>query len=364
MAEVFLAKSFGAHGFEKPVAIKRILSRFAKDQQFVTMLIDEAKICSLLNHPNIVPVMDFSADQDSCYLVMEYVPGRSLSNLQRNLGAQDRSISVEHLIYVVKEVAAGLHHAHVKTDRNGRPLHIVHRDVSPQNILLSFDGFVKVIDFGIARARDRLARTEAGTIKGKIRYLAPEQVEGRDVDGRTDLFALGIVLWEALTERVLFDGDNDVQVIDRIVEAKVPDPREFNSEVPEELSRAVLRALAKEKQDRFPSCDAFSAELRGILARLNPDYDPASLGALMRTQFGEEMDEDAREEAEAEAALERELNPPTDENAIPPLEPGRLEPTQHGRPREKERMPATVVARTPEPAPLPAPSPRPRREGA
>lgn len=314
MAEVFLAKSYGAHGFEKPVAIKRILGRYASDKQFVTMLIDEAKITSLLNHPNVVPVIDFNADGKDCYLVMEYVAGRSMAGLLKMLANGGRQMSTEHLLYMVRESALGLHHAHQKADRTGQPLKIVHRDVSPQNILLSFDGHVRVIDFGIARARNRLAETEAGTLKGKLRYMSPEQVEGKDVDGRADQFALGITLWEALTDRVLFDGDNDVQVIDAVVGARVPDPREYNRNIPEELARAVLKSLHRAASGRYASCDSFAAELRGILARLNPDYDPATLGTLMRKQFAQEIEEDTREEAEAEAELERAgaLGPPRD----------------------------------------------------
>jgi tRNA A-37 threonylcarbamoyl transferase component Bud32 len=303
MAEVFLAKSYGPHGFEKPVAVKRILSRYARDRQFVEMLIDEARICSVLNHPNIVPVHDFHADEEDCYLVMEYVAGRSLSNLLRSLQDQDRALATEHLIYVVKETAVGLHHAHAKVDKAGRPLRVVHRDVSPQNVLVSYEGFVKVIDFGIARARDRLAQTEAGTIKGKVRYLSPEQVECEELDGRSDMFSLGIILWESLTGRLLFNGETDAQVIDQIAAAKVADPREFNKQVPEELSRTVLRALARKPDARFPTCDALAAELRGILARMNPDYDPSSLGALLRSLFLAEVEEEAREEADAEAEV-------------------------------------------------------------
>ena len=315
MAEVFLAKSYGAHGFEKPVAIKRILSRFAADEQFVTMLIDEARITSLLSHPNIVPVTDFNADGSECYLVMEYVSGRSMAGLLRALGREQRALSLEHLLYIIREVAAGLHHAHNKVDRGGVPLNIVHRDVSPQNILLSFEGFPKIIDFGIARARDRLAQTEAGTLKGKLRYLAPEQIDGSAVDGRTDLFALAITLWEALCGRALFTGDSDVKVIDAVLATKVPDPRDFNADVPPELSRSLLKALSRSAKARHPSCEAFAADLRGILARLNPDHDPAALGTLMRKEFAQELEEDAREEAEAEADLERAgaAAPPADE---------------------------------------------------
>lgn len=305
MAEVFLAKSYGAHGFEKPVAIKRILGRYAADEQFVTMLIDEARITSQLNHPNIVPVLDFHADAQDCYLVMEYVAGRSLSNLTRCLLTDGRTLPVEHLLFICKECAAGLHHAHVKTDKTGRPLHIVHRDVSPQNVLVSFDGFVKIIDFGIARARDRLAQTEVGTIKGKVRYLAPEQLHGEGVDGRTDMFSLAIVMWEALTNCTLFDGASDLEVCDQIMRTEIPDPRTYNKDVPEELVRVLNRALARQKEQRFSSCEAFSAELRGILTRANPDYDPSTLGALMRSQFRLEMDEDLAEEAREEAELAR-----------------------------------------------------------
>jgi serine/threonine protein kinase len=305
MAEVFLGKSYGAHGFEKPVAIKKILAHYAADQQFVSMLIDEAKISSQLNHPNIVPVIDFNATATDCYLVMEYMPSRSMAGLLKSLARAGRTLSPEHILFMVREAAAGLHHAHIKTDRSGQPLKIVHRDVSPQNILVSFDGYVRVIDFGIARARNRLAQTEVGTLKGKIRYMSPEQVEGKELDGRTDQFALGITLWEALTDRVLFDGSNDVETIDAVVAAQVPDPREYNRAVPEDLSKAVLKALHRAPSGRFSSCDAFAAELRGILARMNPDYDPASLGTLMRKQFAHELEEDAQEESAAEAEMVR-----------------------------------------------------------
>ena len=177
MAEVFAARSYGVHGFEKTVALKRILPRFGQDPQFVRMMVDEAKISVLLNHPNIAQILELGEQDGDYFIVMEFVPGQSLSALIKRLKETNDKVPLLEACFIVVELLQGLHAAHTQSDMTGAPANIIHRDVSPQNTLLSFDGHVKVIDFGIARARDRLEATEVGTIKGKLRYLAPEMID-------------------------------------------------------------------------------------------------------------------------------------------------------------------------------------------
>lgn len=302
MAEVFLGRSEGVHGFQKTVAIKRILPRYSGDQQFINMMVDEAKISVLLNHPNVAQVYEFGEQDGDYFIVMEYVPGQSLSKLVKRILKGGGQLSPLEASFAVVEILQGLHAAHVQKDAQGRPANIVHRDVSPQNVLLSYDGQVKLIDFGIAKAKRRLERTEVGTIKGKLRYLAPEMVDPRrfadgiDFDHRVDIFAAGIVLYEIIAGRMLFSGDNENDVYRAITDDEIPDLAVEGLCSPD-LMLILDRALARHARDRYPTAEAFADDLRAFVYRSDPSFTRRRIADHMQREFREEIAEDDRLDA-------------------------------------------------------------------
>jgi len=265
MAALYLGRREGAAGFAKHVAIKVIHDHLAEDDGFVKMFLDEARITARIEHPNVVHVHDLGFANDHYFLVMEYVPSVSLTQLMRAVAKLGRRLSPEVATWIAMQIASGLHAAHETTDDEGNPLHIVHRDVSPKNILLAYKGYVKVIDFGIAKAAGRATKTTGGMLKGTFRYMSPEQARGRELDHRSDLYTLGIVLWEMLVMRRLFDADNDLALLDMVREPDVVAPGRLVS-IPAELDQIVMKALSRNAEDRPESCD----ELRMMLASAMP----------------------------------------------------------------------------------------------
>ena len=289
MGEVFLARQTGARGFERLVALKRILPQYSSNKHVVNMLIDEARICELINHPNVVRVLELDEADDSVFVVMEYVDGQALSRLMRALNKGKSRFDPLEACYIVMQMLAGLHAAHVQKDAAGDPAHIIHRDVSPQNVLLTMDGQVKVIDFGIARARDRLEATSAGAIKGKLRYLAPEQarpslLEGDALDARVDVFAAGIVLFELLAMRPRFSGRTDMDVMEAILAEKEPDLRKEGL-VDDELQAILHKALAKDRTRRFKDAATFASQLRAYIYARDPGFSDERIAQLMGRAF-------------------------------------------------------------------------------
>ena len=262
MAEVFLARTSVAQGLNKTLVIKKIHTAYARSRQFVTMFVDEAKIALGLNHPNIVQVFDFGAVADTYFLAMEYVEGVDLLRLLQEAARARQRLPYGLSAYIVQQLAKGLDYAHRKTDEFGQPLGIVHRDVSPQNILLSWDGSVKIVDFGIARARD--VHEEDGVIKGKYAYMSPEQARGEPVDCRSDVFAAGIVLFELVCARPLFHSKGK-EALDMVKSGGIPRPSELAPELPESLDRIILRALEFHRADRFQTARDLQHELGKFL---------------------------------------------------------------------------------------------------
>ena len=258
MAEVFLARTSVAQGLNKTLVIKKIHTAYARSKQFVTMFVDEAKIALGLNHPNIIQVFDFGAVGDTYFLAMEYVEGMDLLRLLQEAAKARQRMPYGLSAYIVQQLAKGLDYAHRKTDEFGQPLGIVHRDISPQNILLSWDGGVKIVDFGIARARD--VHEEQGVIKGKFAYMSPEQGRGEPVDCRSDVFAAGIVLFELVCARPLFHGKGK-EALEMVKSGAIPRPRDFAPELPESLERIILKALAFHRVDRFQTARDLQHEL-------------------------------------------------------------------------------------------------------
>jgi serine/threonine-protein kinase len=266
MATVHLGRLRGPVGFSKTVAIKRMHEQVARDRHFVAMFLDEARLAGRIQHPNVVTVFDVIADGGEAYLVMEYVDGAPLSNLLR--GADNRALAVDpkFAVHILRDALYGLHAAHEATDGKGAPLQLVHRDVSPQNILVGVDGVARVLDFGIAKAVGRLQDTDSGQIKGKVAYMAPEQLTGQPVDRRADVFAAGVVLWEALAGRRLFAAGSSAETMYRVLENAVPKLSEYVTGLPASLVEAVGRATAKEPGDRFSTALDFARELERSVA--------------------------------------------------------------------------------------------------
>jgi serine/threonine protein kinase len=289
MAEIFKAKAFGVEGFERLLAVKRILGHIAENEEFIDMFIDEAKIAGQLHHPNIAQIFDLGRVEGSYFIALEYISGQDLKTLFQRNRRLDQRPKIPRIIHVVTKVCEGLAHAHGKKDSSGRDLDIVHRDISPQNILLSYEGEVKIIDFGIAKAKGRTSETEAGVLKGKFSYMSPEQVEGEEVDHRCDLFSLGIVLYEMLTRRRLFRGSSDVQTIQNIQDMEIAPPSTHNPEVSDELDAIVMKALARPPGERFQTARQMEEALERYMRHEDFFYKSTDLAEDMRAAFSDEL---------------------------------------------------------------------------
>ena len=254
MAEIYRGEAESIQGFKKQVAIKRVLPHLTKNKRFVAMFLDEARLCLFLDHANIVHVFDIGYSGNTFFIVMEYVDGLNLRNLVESLKRQNRRLEIQQALFVMMEVTKGLAYAHEKVDiESGKPLGIVHRDISPPNILLSKTGEVKLVDFGLAKAANQVESTEPGVVKGKFSYLSPEAARGEDVDLRADLFACGIILFEMLTGKRLFYGETDYQTVELVRKARVPPMVALNPEITPELERLVLGCLALDPEERYQS---------------------------------------------------------------------------------------------------------------
>lgn len=295
MAEVYLAKSTGASGIAKFLALKRILPQYSDNPEFIEMFKEEAKIAVNLNHSNVVSIFDFGVEKNQFFLVMEYVEGQNLRQITTHLKKENKYFSMDQIIYMVKEVAAGIDHAHRCLDgTTGRPLNITHRDMSPQNIMVSFEGEIKVVDFGIAKAESQLETTRAGTIKGKFGYMSPEQADGQIVDLRTDIFSLGIVLWELLAGERLFTSNSEAATLRKIRECQIPSLKKINPAVPAELERICNKALAKDKGLRYQTAAAFHRDLNRFLNTQYPEFSPHDFSVFMKSAFSQMFIENRR----------------------------------------------------------------------
>ena len=288
MAEIFRAKTIGAEGFEKEVVIKRILPHYTEDEAFVTMFIDEAKVSSKLTHPNIVQIFDFDSQDECFYISMEYVEGKDLKRVIDVGNKIGKPLTVAQIVHVGIETLKGLHYAHTKQDK-GQPQNIVHRDVSPHNVMVGYDGDVKVMDFGIAKAADRSTKTRAGTVKGKCAYMSPEQARGKSLDGRSDMFAVGVMMWEMLTSRRLFAGDSDFETLSNVLRQDAPAPSSINPDVPPELDAILLKCLKKEREERQADCRELARELERWVYSAVTDRHSTDLGAYMQEVFADDL---------------------------------------------------------------------------
>lgn len=284
MAEVFKGRARAIHGIEKIVAIKRILPHLARNRKFISMFLDEARLSVYLNHANIVQVFDIARSGGSYFIVMEYVEGSNLRRILDEFAKSGRPFPVEIACFVAAHVCRALAYAHDRADRDGRSLQIVHRDVSPPNVLITREGEVKLVDFGLARAASQLEKSDPDILKGKLGYMSPEQAWGKEVDRRADIFATGILLFEMLAGRRLFRGESDLETLELVRAARIPSLHTLNPRVPEQLERIALRSLTREPGDRYQSAHLFEDDLWSFLFQNRLKVTPFEVGAWMRDQ--------------------------------------------------------------------------------
>ncbi len=339
MATLFLARRVGAAGFARPVALKVVQPELARDPHFVRMFIDEAKLAARIQHPNVVHVEELGERDGFYFLAMEYVHGVSLAELLRELHSQKRRLAPAVATYIATQVADALHAAHETRSDKGKKLEVVHRDVSPQNILISSAGHVKLIDFGIAKALGRQSRTNVGALKGKLRYMSPEQAHGRPVDRSTDLYALGIVLWEMLTMRRLFRAPSELALLDQVRAPNIESPDTLVSDLPAGLVTAVMKALSIEAQHRPASALELRRALASAVAGVE-EVDSTQLADLLDVVLGPLLAEradllppDTREHTLGAAAIPDEISSAGLGRAFEPTVNAAMPQTQAGRPR-------------------------------
>jgi serine/threonine-protein kinase len=282
MAEVFLAESAGIEGFKKLVAIKRVLPALSEKKRFIAMFLDEARLSAHLSHSNVVQVFDIGVGESAYFIVMEYVDGADLKQIIEYMKRSGKTFSVEAASFIASKICEGLTYAHELSTADGQPLHIIHRDMSPPNVLITKHGEVKIVDFGLAKATSQLEKSEAGIIKGKFGYLSPEAAQGKEIDLRTDIFAVGIILWEMLAGRRLFYGETDFATVKMVQEAKIPSLRAENPAVPAELERVIARALAREPSARYATARDLGKDLTAFLYRHGQPVTPYDIAEVVR----------------------------------------------------------------------------------
>ncbi|MEM9860493.1 MAG: protein kinase [Myxococcota bacterium] len=308
MAEVFLAKSFGIEGFEKIIAVKRILPTMAEDEDFIEMFIDEAKIAGHLNHANIVPIYELGKIGESHYIAMEYIWGKDLLQIMNRFRKLRKRMPAAMVAFIAGRMCEALDYAHNKRDRSGTPLRLIHRDISPQNILVSYEGAVKLIDFGIAKAASRTTTTQAGVLKGKFGYMSPEQVRGLPIDHRSDVFAVGTCMYEMLTADRLFVGESDFSTLEKVRHASARPPSELIPDLPKEFEDIVMKALARNADDRWSTAGELHEALQRFAVTQRPTFTTSKLAAWMASAFTDEV---AKEKARLDgyAAIARPASP-------------------------------------------------------
>jgi len=347
MAEVYLARRGGPHGFQKIVAVKRILPQYARDPDFVAMFVDEARVCARLGHPNIVQVFDFGEQDGELYMAMEYVDGTTGARVIRAAASQGEDLPLDVCLHTALSILRALEYAHGARDDAGRPLKLVHRDVSPGNVLIDRSGAVKLTDFGIARAAEIERRTDAGQLKGKLGYMSPEQVVGRELDERSDLFTVGIVLAESLILRPLFSGGKELDVLLRIRDADVSVLDRVGNRVPDDVRAVLFRALARDPALRWQTASAFAEGLEDIIRRRRLQVGPSRLAAAVEKLglvVGPDVEQETRDtgskstapidnDTTTRATLAASAPPPTERDgvdgsqSVPPSEPLSVAPS-------------------------------------
>jgi serine/threonine protein kinase len=282
MAEVFLAESAGIEGFKKQVAIKRVLPHLSEKKRFIAMFLDEARLSASLSHSNVAQVFDIGVGDSAYFIVMEYVDGADLKAVIESMKAAGKRFSVEAACFIAAKICEGLTYAHELRGTDGADLKIVHRDMSPPNVLITKHGEIKIVDFGLAKATSQLEKSEAGIIKGKFSYLSPEAAEGLEVDARTDIFAVGIILWEMLSGRRLFLGDSDYATVKQVQAAKIPSLHAENPAIPREIDVILARALARDPAARYSAARDLGRDLTSTLYKLGRPVSAYDIAEIVR----------------------------------------------------------------------------------
>jgi len=282
MAELYLADYVRRDGFRRKVAVKRILPHLAGNKDFIKMFTREARLAALLQHPNIVQIFDYGKIENAYFIAMEYVDGK---NLEEILSGINQGLSVEQAVFIILQISKGLDYSHTKQDEKGKALHIVHRDISPQNMLISYQGEVKISDFGISKARSEPSLTQAGVVKGKLAYLSPEQALGETINQQADLYALGLVFYETLTGRRVYKFSSDVEAIRTIPKKDIDPLIKSMPDLPEEINRIVMKCLEKDKEKRYQNASALYNDLLVCKKELKITFDTGDLADFMRKNF-------------------------------------------------------------------------------
>jgi tRNA A-37 threonylcarbamoyl transferase component Bud32 len=290
MAEIFLARVSGLSGFQKMVVIKRILPQLATKSDFVEMFLDEARIAATLQHPNVVQMYDVGVVDGNYFIAMEYLHGEDVRSIMKALFKRDERLPLEHALNVLIGVCSGLHYAHEKVGFDGKPLDIIHRDVTPQNIIVTYEGGVKLLDFGIAKASNRFGETRFGTLKGKVPYMSPEQCRGEPLDRRSDIFSLGIMLYELTLGKRLYKGQSDFEVLKQIVEGDVILPSKIDPSYNPKLERIVMHGLEKERDKRYQTAREMQADLESLVREERLYVSPIALQQFMEHVFGHKIE--------------------------------------------------------------------------
>ncbi len=331
MATVFLARLSGVGGFQRSVAIKCLHPHLANNEEFVEMFLDEARLAALIHHPNVVPIQEVGEGEDGYYLVMDYVEGDTFAALLSKSAMDGKEVPRDISLRIVVDMLSGLHAAHELKDDHDIYVGLVHRDVSPQNILVGTDGVTRITDFGVARAASRLSATRAGQLKGKLAYMAPEQAGGEEeVDRRADVFSAGVVLWEALALRRLFKASNEAATLNRVLNDEIVSPREFSEDIPEPVAQVCLKALHRDLQTRYVSCAEFGDALEKAAASAGCLASGRDVATYVNEMVGSSIESHRR--AIREWLERRASEPPTPASAIraplaPPPPPSRRSST-------------------------------------
>jgi TonB family protein len=326
MADVYKARMMGMEGFQKTVAIKRILSNLTDSEEFVRMFIDEAKLAAQLSHNNIIHIFDLGKVDRSHYIAMEYIEGRDLRSILEECRERDSRIPIELSLYITNLLASALDYAHKKRDFDNRELGLVHRDVSPQNVLISFEGDVKLCDFGIAKAASKASQTRAGALKGKLQYMSPEQAWGKDIDHRSDIFSLGLVLFEMLTNEKVFSGTSELSVLEQVRDPIITAPSMKNPEVDAEIDRIIFLALNAEREERYQSAEDMKRDLERVMRARGKGANRSTLVAFLDSLgSGKEAEPPSEAADSTPVPAEPPASPPP---PAPPPEPPQETPSQ------------------------------------
>jgi serine/threonine protein kinase len=289
MAELYRAKIIGVQGFEKLIAVKRILPHLTSEEELITAFIDEAKLAALLNHQSIIQIYDFGNKEESYFIAMEYLFGRDLRLISKKSKEKDLKLSLEYCLYIISRICSGLDYAHNLKDFQGKSLNLVHRDISPQNIIVTYEGDVKIVDFGIAKAATQSTKTQVGMIKGKVAYMSPEQAEGKQIDHRSDIFATGILLYELVTGKRMFEGDT-LHILSKVRKAEFTPAEDIINDLPFKLYDILNHALAKNPTDRYQSCGEMLADLEECIYERSLKPTSTGLSQYMKALFANEID--------------------------------------------------------------------------